>query len=512
MKYHLGIDIGTTGVKTLLLNRRGSVVGASIKEYPMAMPEPGWAEQSPEDWWQAVIDSVREVLNLSGIPAGDIAGIGLSGQMHGSVFLDKDNKVLRPCILWCDQRTAKECAYIEWKIGRKKLIRLAGNPALTGFTAGKVLWVRNNEPGVYKKINKILLPKDYIRFRLTGAFATEVSDASGTLFLDVKNRKWSKQILEELDVPLSFMPECRESWEISGMITEKAGRLTGLKTGTPVIGGGGDQAAQAIGTGIVKPGIISINIGTSGVVFACSEKPQFDPAGRVHTFCHAVPRKWHVMGVMLAAGGSLRWFRDNLGREEARAAKQKGIDPYEALIEEARNIPAGSEGLMFLPYLSGERTPYADPCARGVFFGLGLRHTKGHMIKAVLEGVCFGLRDSLGIIEELGIPVKEIRVTGGGARSKAWIQILSDVLGREIITVEPAEGSAYGAALLAGIGAGVYADAAQACGRTIRTKAVFRPSPANASVYNRRYRLFRSLYKSLKEDFKINQDSKISRR
>lgn len=509
MKYLLGIDIGTTGVKTLLINRRGSVVGVSIKEYSLDMPQAGWAEQDPGDWWRAVIFSVRDVLRTSGIPPADITGIGLSGQMHGSVFLDNDNSVLRPCILWCDQRTEAECAYIERKIGRKRLIRLAGNPALTGFTAGKVLWVKKNEPDIYRKIRKVLLPKDYIRFRLTGAFATEVSDASGTLFLDVKNRRWSRQVMEESGVPLSFMPECRESTEISGTITQEAGRLTGLKTGTPVVGGGGDQAAQAIGTGIVRPGVVSINIGTSGVVFAYSAKPQFDPLGRIHTFCHAVPHKWHVMGVMLAAGGSLRWFRDNLGQEEARAARQKGIDPYAALIEVARKVPAGAEGLVFLPYLSGERTPYADPYARGIFFGLGLRHTKGHMIKAVLEGVCFGLRDSLGIIEEVGIPVKEIRVTGGGARSKAWIQMLSDVLNRDVVTVEPAEGSAYGAALIAGMGAGIYADAEDACNSTIRTKAAYKPSPENASIYSRRYGLFRSLYKSLKENFKTNESMSL---
>ncbi|MFH1228479.1 MAG: xylulokinase [Planctomycetota bacterium] len=503
MKYLLGIDIGTTGVKTLLINQKGGIVGRSIKEYPMQIPKPGWAEQNPRDWWQATVSSIKEIFRTNKIKPGDVKSIGLSGQMHGSVFLDRNNKVLRPCILWCDQRTAKECDYITKKIGSKRLIELVGNPALTGFTAGKVLWVRNNEPVIYKKISKVLLPKDYIRFRLTGVFATEVSDASGTLFLDVKNRRWSEELLASLDVPLSWMPECYESTEITGCVAGPAAALTGLKSGTPVVGGGGDQAAQAIGTGIVTAGIISVNIGTSGVVFAYSDKPLFDPDGRIHTFCHAVPRKWHVMGVMLAAGGSLRWFRDNLGIPEIEIARRRKVDPYEILIESVKEVPPGSEGLVFLPYLSGERTPHSDPDARGVFFGLSLKHTKNHLVRSVLEGVCFGLRDSLEIMKGLGIPVKEIRLSGGGARSKIWAQILADVLNKEIVTVEPAEGSAYGAALLAGIGAGLYQNAGQACKSAIKIKGRIKPSGKNVIAYDKSYELFKSLYSALKDRFKM---------
>ena len=502
MKYLLGIDIGTTGVKTLLINQAGAIIGRAIKEYPMQTPKPGWAEQDPTDWWQAVVGSIKEIIKSTRIPSGNIIGIGLSGQMHGSVFLDKNNKVLRPCILWCDQRTSKECDYITKKVGAKRLIGLVGNPALTGFTAGMVLWVRNNEPAIYRKIAHVLLPKDYIRFRLTNEFATEVSDASGTLFLDVKNRKWSEQLLSELDIPIEWMSRCYESIEVTGRITAEIAKLTGLKTGTPVMGGGGDQAAQAIGTGIVTPGVISVNIGTSGVVFAYSQKPQFDPAGRVHTFCHAVPGQWHVMGVMLAAGGSLCWLRNNLGQEEIRQARQRKVDPYEILITDAQDIPAGSEGLIFLPYLSGERTPHCDPDARGVFFGLSLKHTKQHMTKAVLEGICFGLRDGLEIIKGMGIPVKEIRLTGGGARSKIWAQMLADILDREIVTVEPAEGSAYGAALLAGIGVGVYRNAIQACRNTLKLKGRIKPRKKNVTIYARHYETFKSLYAALRPEFK----------
>ncbi len=501
MKYLIGIDIGTTGVKTILINQKGAVVAKSIKEYPLQTPKPGWAEQNPEDWWQATVASLKEILTK--INPADIAGIGLSGQMHGSVFLDKNNRVLRPCILWCDQRTTKQCEDITAKIGAKKLIKLVANPALTGFTAGKVLWVRDNEPALYKKIRRILLPKDYIRFRLTNTFATEVSDASGTLFLDVKNRGWSKELLKKLDIPLEWLPACSESSEITGEITGAVAKLTGLKAGMPVVGGGGDQAAQAVGTGIVKMGIISITIGTSGVVFAFSDKPLYDPRGRLHTFCHAVPGKWHVMGVMLAAGGSLQWFRNNLGQEEITLAKKRAVDPYEILINNTKSIPPGSEGLVFLPYLCGERTPHADPDARGVFFGLTLKHTKAHLTRSVLEGVCFGLRDSLEIIKDMGILINEVRVSGGGARSKIWLQILADVINYEIITVEPAEGAAYGVALLAGVGTGVYQDIYQACRKSIKITSRLKPNPENVKIYNQRYRVFKSLYVSLKDKFKL---------
>lgn len=357
MSYLMGVDVGTTGTKTLLCNEEGEILARSLEEYPLSTPQPNWAEQDPEDWWKATVASIRKVIKDSGVDSRDIRGLGLSGQMHGAVIIDKDYQVLRPCILWCDQRTADQCCYITEKIGRKRLIELVSNPALTGFTAPKIVWIRENEPQIYEKVHKILLPKDYIRFRLTGNFATEVSDASGTLLFDVKGRKWSGEMLDKLEISPDLMPECYESSEVSGEILKEAAGLTGLRQGMPVVGGGGDQAAGAVGNGVVEPGIISSTLGTSGVVFAFSEEVKVDPQLRVHTFCHAIPGKWHLMGVMLSAGGSLRWFRDILGQEEIRIAQEKGLDPYEILTAEAREAPLGSEGLIFLPYLMGKEPP-----------------------------------------------------------------------------------------------------------------------------------------------------------
>ena len=500
MNYLLGIDIGTTSVKTLLITTEGEIVNSSVIEYPISTPYPCWAEQNPQDWWNATVVSIKNV--AKNIDTTKILGVGLSGQMHGSVFLDKENKILRPCILWCDQRTAKECEFITEKIGKKKLIELVSNPALTGFTVGKILWVKNNEPETYNKIHKVLLPKDYIRFCLTGEYATEVSDASGTLLFDVKKRKWSEEMLKLLDIPLSWMPDCFESHQITGKVNKEAAKLTGLVEGTPVVGGGGDQAAQAVGSGIVEPGIISITIGTSGVVFAFSETPEVDPEGRIHTFCHAVEGKWHVMGVMLSAGGSLRWFRDNLGQDEVKIAYEKKVDPYEILLEGIDKIPSGSEGLIFLPYLSGERTPHADPYARGVFFGLTLKHTKKHMVKSVLEGVSFGLRDSLEIIKNLGIRVHQVRISGGGAKSKIWCQILADIINTEIVTITPTEGAALGVALLAGVGTKVYPKIEDACKKIIKKTGSVKPDKNNVEKYEKYYQIYCSLYHSVKETFK----------
>jgi len=506
MAYLMGIDVGTTGTKTILIDEAGKIISSSLEEYPLYTPRPNWAEQNPEDWWSATIKSIKGVLAKSGIKGEEIKGIGLSGQMHGAVLIDKNYKVLRPCILWCDQRTAKQCEYITRTIGRDRLIRLACNPALTGFTAGKVIWVRDNEPQIYEKIFKILLPKDYIRFMLTGSFATEVSDASGTLFLDVKERRWSDEILEKLDIDRDLMPECYESTVVSGEVSGDVSRQTGLRVGTPVVGGGGDQAAQAVGSGIVKEGRISSTIGTSGVVFAFSDEVKVDPSGRVHTFCHAVPKKWHIMGVMLSAGGSLRWFRDSLGGQEVEEAKARGIDPYEVLIEEASSVEAGCEGLIFLPYLTGERTPYADPDAKGVFFGLTLRHKKPHLIRSIMEGVSYGMRDSLEIIKGMGVPVMEVRASGGGARSSLWRQIQADVSDVELVTVNITEGAAFGAALLAGVGTGIYGSVEEACEGTIRITSRLLPQKGNVKRYNEYYEVYRSLYPILKNSF-----SKISK-
>jgi len=509
VSYLMGIDVGTTGTKTLLINEEGKLISTSFQEYPLYTPHLNWVEQNPEDWWKATVKTIKEAMGKAKVKGEEISGIGLSGQMHGSVFLGKDHRVLRPCILWSDQRTAKQCQFITEKIGRDRLINLTCNPALPGFTAGKVIWVRENEPKVYEQTKKILLPKDYIRFRLTGSFATEVSDASGTLFLDVKKRKWSDEVLTELGIDKDLMPKCYESSVVSSKISEGVSKLTGLKAGTPVVGGGGDQAAQAVGSGIVKKGLLSSTIGTSGVVFAFSEKVRMDPKGRVHTFCHAVPGKWHIMGVMLSAGGSLKWFRDNLGRKEKEEAKKKGIDPYQILTKEASKVKSGAEGLIFLPYLCGERTPYPNPNARGVFFGLSLRHQKSHLIRAIMEGVAFGLRDSLEIIREMGTPIEIARASGGGARSKLWRQIQANVYNLELETVNVTEGAAFGAALLAGVGTGVYSTVEQACQRTIHITSKVQPEREKASLYEKYYKIYRSLYPALVDKF--NEITKLAK-
>ena len=503
MAYLMGIDVGTTGTKTLLINEKGAIVSTASEEYPLDVPRVGWSEQNPGDWWRATLNTIRKVLETSGVKGEKIKGIGLSGQMHGLVLLDKDHRVLRPCILWNDQRTARQCQMVTERIGRERLIEITCNPALTGFTIGKVLWVRENEPQVWEKTFKILLPKDYIRFLLTGSFATEVSDASGTLFLDVPKRKWSKELLRKLDIDISLLPECYESTVVSGRISEKVAQLTGLSKGTPVVGGGGDNAAGAVGCGIVCPGLALASLGTSGVVFVFSDSVTTDSQGRLHTFCHAVPGKWHVMGVMLSAGGSLRWFRDVLGEEEKREARRREVDAYEVLIEKAAKVAPGAEGLIFLPYLSGERTPYPDPDARGVFFGINLKHTKVHLIRAVMEGVTFGMRDSLEIIKGMGIPVEKVRASGGGARSLFWRQMQADIYDLPVETVNVTEGAAFGAALLAGTGVGIYSSVEEACRETIRTNSLTQPDQKRKQIYQEYYKMYRSLYPVLADKFKL---------
>ena len=501
MSFLLGLDVGTSGVKVLITDEKAEEIVSATVEYPLHTPKVNWAEQEPEDWWNGTVEAIKQVLSKSSARPEDIKGIGLSGQMHGLVALDKEYKVLRPAILWCDQRTGKQCDYITEKIGAERLIDLVSNPALTGFTAGKLLWVREHEPDIYDKIYKILLPKDYIRFRLTGEFATEVSDASGTLFLDVKNRKWSDELLGELDIDKDILPECFESCVVSGKVNVQASKETGLAEGTPVVGGGGDQASQAIGTGIVREGLISSTVGTSGVVFATSDAHHLDPGHTLHTFCHAVKGKWHLMGVMLSAGGSLRWLRDTLFKDVKEEAAEQGIDPYIIMEKKAGKIPVGSEGLIFLPYLTGERAPYADPNARGVFFGLSLRHTEGDFIRSVLEGVAFGLRDSLEIIRGQHIHIDEIRGSGGGAKSSFWLQIQADINNATMTTINVTDGGALGVALLAGEGTGVYSSIEDACDAIIKVKSSAKPVEENVEKYNQYYSIYRSLYPALKDRF-----------
>ncbi|MDP4093758.1 MAG: xylulokinase [Bacillota bacterium] len=501
MAFLLGIDIGTSGTKTVLFDEAGNTVASALGEYPLYQPEIGWAEQDPEDWWNAVCKTISEVIAKSGVNAEDIKGIGLSGQMHGAVLLDKNDNVLRKSIIWCDQRSSAECNQITSLIGKERLIAITANPALTGFTASKVMWVKNNEPELFEKVKRILLPKDYIRLRLTGEFATEVSDASGMQFMDIPARKWSDDVLGKLGIDKSMLGKLYESQEVTGKVTKQVAQLTGLKEGTPVVGGAGDQAAGAVGNGIVKPGVISSTIGTSGVVFAYSDKVTIDPEGRVHTFCHAVPNTWHVMGVTQGAGLSLKWYRDNFCIEEKRTAELMKVDPYVLMDEEALKTEPGSNGLIYLPYLMGERTPHLDPNAKGVFFGLSAKHEKPEMIRAVMEGVVYSLRDCLEIIKGMGIEINEVRASGGGGKSKLWRQMQADVFGTSINTINSSEGPALGVALLAGVGAGVYGSVAQACDATIKVKTSQSFDQGLFEKYSKFYGLYRRLYTSLKSDF-----------
>jgi xylulokinase len=499
MTYLLGIDIGTSGAKALLMDERGAVVASATGDYPMSTPRPLWAEQDPADWWRATVEAIRQV--LAGRDPAQVVGVGLTGQMHGLVLLDERGEVLRPCIMWNDQRTGPQCEAITQRLGLPRLLDLIANPVLPGFTAPKIVWVRENEPDVYARAAQVLLPKDYIRYRLTGEYATEVSDASGTALLDVRNRHWSAEMLDALDIPHEWMPPVYESPEVSARISRGAAEATGLRDGTPVVGGGGDQAAGAVGSGIVRQGTVSVVLGTSGVVFAATESFLTEPQGRLHAFCHAVPGRWHLMGVMLSAAGSLRWYRDTFGGEEMARAAASGADVYDLLTEEASRAPAGSEGLLFLPYLTGERTPYPDPDARGVFFGLTLRHGKEHTVRSVLEGVAYGLRDSVELMRGMGVRVDQVRASGGGAHSPLWRQILADVLDSEIVLTGVTEGAPYGAALLAGVGAGVYRDVDEAVGAAIELTERVEPGP-DRDVYSDYYQVYRELYPALAPQFR----------
>ena len=486
--YWLGIDVGTGGSRALLIDGAGRVRHAFTAPHrDMAMERPLWAEQDPDDWWAASQKAVVGVLREAHVNGDAIQGIGLSGQMHGSVLLDVDGKVIRPALIWCDQRSQSQVDAINAKVGRDNVLAYTANPVLTGFTLPKFLWVRDHEPANYERVRHLLLPKDYLRFKLTGDYATEVSDASGTALFDVVKRRWSREMASALGLDASILPKVYESAEVTGVVSAEAAQATGLRAGTPVVGGGGDQAASAVGNGIVSPGIVSCTIGTSGVVFAHLDQPNFDPLGRVHTFCHAVPGKWHVMGVTQGAGLSLQWFRNQMA---------PGLS-YDELMAEASTAPVGSQGLFWLPYLMGERTPHLDALARGGWVGLTAGHQRPHLIRSLVEGVSYSLRDCLGILHDLGVNPTAVRLSGGGAKSPFWRQLLANVFAARATTLESQEGSAYGAALLAAVGTGAYANVEEACAATIREVDSLDPQLHESRTYQRGYEIYQKLYPAL---------------
>jgi len=497
MNYFMGIDVSTTGSKALIIDLSGNVIGVQSSPHNLSNPKPLWSEQDPLEWWDATIKSIQLLLKSSGIKPESITAIGLTGQMHGLVLLDENGNVLRPAILWNDQRTQAQCDEIHARFGKEKFIQITGNVSLTGFTASKILWVAENEPEIFAKVKHILLPKDYIRYRLTGEFGMDKADGSGTVLFDLRNRTWSEEILSALEIPREWMPQTFEGPEFTGVVSKTAAMTTGLADNTPVAAGGGDQAAQAVGVGAVAPGIIGLTVGTSGVIFAATPSALIEPEGRLHAFCHAVPGMWHFMGVMLSAAGSLQWYRDTLAKDLS----------FDLLLEEAKQVSAGSEGLQFLPYLSGERTPHPDPLARGAFIGLTLRHQRGHMTRSVLEGVAFGLKDSFMLIQNAGLEkIEQIRASGGGTKNALWRQILASTLNSELVTVNTTEGAAFGAALLAGVGAGVWNDVLTACKQTIKITGYTYPDPRQAEVYQKSYQVYKALYPALKNSFtQMNQ-------
>ena len=488
----LGIDLSTTGAKALLLDERGQIVASASTPLTLSTPRPLWAEQQPRDWWEATVASIRAALAMADAHGEEVRAVGLTGQMHGLALLDERGEPLRPAILWNDQRTAAECDEIRARLGRDRLIAITGNDALPGFTAPKILWVRHNEPEVYARAAHLLLPKDHLRYRLTGDYAMDKADGSGTLLFGLAARDWSPEVTAALEIPPSWLPPTFEGPAVTGAISAEAAALTGLAAGTPVMAGGGDQAAGAVGVGAIDPGMAAVTLGTSGVVFAATSAPLFEAEGRLHAFCHAAPDRWHLMGVMLAAAGSLQWLRDTLAPGVA----------FETLLAEAAQAPAGCEGLLFLPYLSGERTPHPDPLARGAWVGLTLRHTRAHLARAVLEGVAFGLRDCFALLARVGLgAMARVRISGGGARSPLWREIVASALAMPLETVAADEGAAYGAALLAGVGAGVWADVATACAATIQPGEVTAPNPDWQVIYERLYPVYQSLYPALRPAF-----------
>jgi xylulokinase len=505
----MGIDVGTGGTRAIVIDDTGRSVGsATVEHVPFASPRTGWAEQDPRDWWRATSGAVRSALQNAAVTGGDITAVGFSGQMHGSVLLDDRGEVIRPALIWCDQRTDAQCREITKTVGAERLIQLTSNPALTGFTLPKLLWVREHERAAWERVKAVLLPKDFARFQLTGDRATDVADASGTLLFDVAGRRWSSEMLESFELSAAILPRAYESPEVTGSVSRSGAEATGLREGTPVVAGGGDQAAGAVGMGIVRAGAVSATIGTSGVVFAATDRPALDPKGRVHTFCHAVPGRWHIMGVTQGAGLSLRWFRDQFGArpKDGRLppeASAEGVDPYDWLTDEAAAVPAGSDGVLWAPYLMGERTPHLDPHARAALVGLAASHTRGHVIRAILEGVAFSLKDSFSIFQEMQVPVGNVRLGGGGARSTLWRQIQADVYGYPVEIVEAEEGAAYGAALLAGVGGGVWRTVEDACDAVVRVATRVKPHEADAAVLARRYDAFRAIYPAMREIRKV---------
>lgn len=492
MAHVLGIDVSTTATKAVLIDEAGRVAGIGSSSYGYEVPRPRWSEQDPALWWDGSVEAIRSVLATTGVTGDEVAAVGLAGQMHGAVLLDAADAPLRPAILWNDQRTSAECDEIRERVGARRLIEVTGNDALTGFTAPKLLWVRSHEPETWGRVAHLLLPKDYVRLRLTGDHAVDKADAAGTLLLDLAGREWSPEVLAALRIDDAVLPRTYEGPDVTGTVTAQASTATGLRPGTAVVAGGGDQAANAVGVGAVAPGTMTLSLGTSGVVFGSTDRPLYEPDGRVHAFCHAVPGRWHMMSVMLSAAGSLRWFRDAL-------APDLGFDDLVAAAEDA---PAGSDGLIFLPYLTGERSPHADPLARGAFVGLTVTHDRRHMTRAVLEGVAFGLRDGLDLMVAAGMPApSQIRASGGGTASSLWRQILADVLQAEIATVGTSEGAAYGAGLLAAVGAGWYPNAEATTLAMVTATPVAQPGP-NASAYAEAHAIYRDLYPALAPTFR----------
>ena len=502
MNYLIGIDIGTSATKTVLFDENGTVIASASREYPLYQPENGWAEQRPQDWREAAIDTIGRVIRQAGISGNEVRGVGLSGQMHGLVMLDEAGEVIRPSIIWCDQRTGAETEEMLRRLPREKWMEITANPPLTGWTAAKILWVKNHEPEHYARCRHILLPKDYIRYVLTGQFATAVSDASGMQLLDVPGRSWSREVLNALEIDENLLGRVYESCEVTGKILPEIAAATGLSTDTVVVGGAGDNAAAAVGTGVIRDGMAFTTIGTSGVVFAHSSRMRLDPAGRVHTCCCAVPGAWHVMGVTQAAGLSLQWFRNQFCQDYLEEAARGGLDVYQRINEDAASVPAGSDRLIYLPYLMGERTPHLDPDCRGVFFGLSAIHTRAHMLRAVMEGVSYSLCDCNEILKEMGISVSHMMACGGGARSPLWRQMLSDLYGCPVETLKQSEGPALGAAILAGVGSGLYESVESACGRILAEDSRIEPVQEEMEVYKRYHKLYQKLYTSLKENYK----------
>jgi xylulokinase len=491
MSYLLGLDIGTSGAKAIVADAEGRVLAAATAEYPLSQPRPLWSEQDPADWWRGAREALRAAVAESGVDAEQIVALGLTGQMHGATFLDAADEVVRPAMLWNDQRTAAACEEITARVGAERLIAITGNPALTGFQAPKIVWLRNEEPAHYARVASVLLPKDYIRLLLTGERATDASDAAGTLLLDLRARDYSDEVLKGLEIPREWLPRVHEGPEVTGRLRPEVAAELGLPAGLPVVAGGGDNAAAAVGTGVVRAGVLSSSIGTSGVLFAHSDGPALDPGGRLHGFCHAVPGAYHLMAVTLSAGGALQWLRDSL----RAVAPELG---YERLAALAAETPPGAEGLLFAPYLTGERTPHLDPLARGAWVGLTSRHGAGHLTRALMEGVVFALRDGLEIMRGLGVPVEQIRATGGGGKHELWRQLQADIYGAPVQTLAAEEGPAYGAALLAGVGAGVYADVADAVGHGVHVTGATEPDAERARRYDEVYAAYRELYPALR--------------